>query len=106
GWALPASAQPIQSSTPRRAACRAAAVRSEGPTPARCAASVLVSVTASVLRFWSTEASLRLDAGVLDDLGPARHVGLDPRIRLRGRAADRRVAELAQPRDHGRRLQR
>ena len=50
-WPEPASAQPIQSSTPRRASRFAAADRSPNRVAARWPHSVLVSVTASVLRF-------------------------------------------------------
>ena len=53
GWPLPASAQPSQSSTPRRASCTAAPVRSLGRAAASHRQSDLVSVAAPVLRTWS-----------------------------------------------------
>ena len=105
-WPEPASAQPIQSSTPRRASRFAAAERSPNCAAARWPHSVLVSVTASVLRFWSMLSIAACDAGVADDLGPARDVGLDPRVHFVRRAADRLIALQAELRDHVRRLQR
>src|SRR3954470_12110271 len=90
-WPEPASAQPIQSSTPRRASRFAAAERSPNCAAARWPHSVLVKVTASVLRFWSM-LLLRFDPGVADDFCPSLDVGFDPRVHFVRRAADRLIA--------------
>src|SRR3954466_7938775 len=104
-WPEPASAQPIQSSTPRRASRFAAAERSLNCAAARWLHSVLVSVTASVLRFWSM-LLLGLDCGVADDFGPSLDVGSDLRVHFVRRAANRLVTLQPELPDHLGQLQR
>src|SRR6185369_5695482 len=104
-WLEPASAQPIQSSTPRRASRFAAAERSPNCAAARWLHSVLVKVTASVLRFWSM-LLLGLDSCVADDFRPSGDVGFDLRVHLVRCAADRFIALDAELLDHFGQLQR
>src|SRR5262249_27143857 len=91
---LPASAQPIQSSTPRFASRFAVSERSPNRAAARWAHSVLVSVTASVLRFWSMSEpphAGHLAAGSAD---PRQTVGdrLDRHRHVEGIGVDHAVA--------------
>src|SRR5258708_11201095 len=104
-WLEPGSAQPIQSSTPRRASRFAAAERLPNCAAARWPHSVLVGVTASVLRFWSM-LLLGLDPGVADDFCPSLDVGFDPRVHFVRRAADRLIALDSELLDHLGQLQR
>src|SRR5690242_9855752 len=104
-WPEPASAQPIQSSTPRRASRFAAADRSPNCAAARWPHSVLVKVTASVLRFWSM-LLLGFDSGVADDFGPSFHVSFDLCVHLIRRAADRLITLDPELLDHLGQLQR
>src|SRR5260221_13014381 len=104
-WPEPASAQPIQSSTPRRASRFAAAERLPNCAAARWPHSVLVNVTASVLRFWSI-LLLGFDPGVADDFRPSCDVGFNLRVHFVGRTADRLIALDAELLDHLGQLQR
>src|SRR5882757_1335469 len=103
-WPEPASAQPTQSSTPRRASRFAAAERLPNCAAARWPHSVLVSVTASVLRFWSM-LLLGLDPGVADDFCPSLDVDFDLRVHLAWRTADWLITLKPELSDHLGRLQ-
>src|SRR5579863_9662035 len=94
-WLLPASAQPIQSSTPRRASLMAFDERSPDCAAARWPHNVLVSVSASVFRFWSMHRLLRFDTGIVDDFRPAHDIGIDAGVGFFRRAADLFVTALA-----------
>src|SRR5882757_7529052 len=98
-WPEPASAQPIQSSTPRRASRFAAAERSPNCAAARWLHSVLVRVTASVLRFWSM-LLLGLDPGVADNFCPSLDVSFDLHIHFVRCAADWLVTLNSELFDH------